>query len=109
MPHVNRRFGYSYWDDWGRFVVEERNHFGQIQRKLETWDAYGNRLRETDIHGVLTVRKVDPMGRIFSEWNETGAWSRQELRSGPGATCPALATHRRVDTIAGGSVVTANR
>ena len=55
----------------------------------EDWNQFGTPLEARDMDDVLTRSVADPMGRVFGNWTETGAWERVTFRAGSGTVCPA--------------------
>ncbi|MEJ2384867.1 MAG: FG-GAP-like repeat-containing protein, partial [Xanthomonadales bacterium] len=96
-PRVSRMA----YDSLGRFAVREINAYGQVRMQVHEWNAAGTPLTVADIDGVLTYSAVDPMGRVFANWTETGRWGRTVRRHGAGPVCPAGTAHH-LHTVSGG-------
>ncbi len=96
------------YDDLHRLPVEQTNSYGQRVSSVFL-NLYGNPLLIDDIDRVGTILTYDRMGRVYSSYNETGAWSNINYLNGPGFECPNIPgaeTWSRIQSESGGNGLT---
>ncbi len=96
------RTSYVIFDDRGRYPDESYDALNQRFEKITSRDRFGNALSIIDIEGIETSYQYDSLGKLYFQYNPTGAWIESYSRVGAGNICPVGNTAFYTETIAGG-------
>ncbi len=91
------------FDSSGRYVDSVVNALDQTVQTVEERNELGQPLRITDIDNVATEFRYGAFGDRYFQRSDLGVFSRVDVASCVGSSCPAVAAYQSTATLAGGA------